>query len=68
MNRADSTNASDEGEFHSRDSVILIDDQAGDNTIRPCPPERLQWFLKERQRMAKFGFNLDGTPIDPDGK
>jgi hypothetical protein len=55
----------DGGEFHSRDTVILIDDQQGDNTVRPASPESLKWFEAERARLAKYGFNLDGTPIKP---
>ncbi len=49
----------------SRDSPILIDDGPGDTTIRPASPERRKWYEKERERLAKLGFNLDGAPITP---
>lgn len=61
----------DRGEFHSRDSSLLIDDQPGDNTVRSPSAARLQWADAERKRLAKYGFNLDGTRIEPppaDGK
>jgi hypothetical protein len=51
------------GEFDNRECVIVIDDGPGDNTVRPSSPEMLQWFARERERLAKFGLNLDGTPL-----
>ena len=62
---SDSATPNDGGGFDSRETLILIDDQPGDNTVRPPTPERLKWFMKERERLAKLGFNLDGTPINP---
>lgn len=43
----------------------IIIEGPGDNTVRPPSPEMLAWFAKERERLAKLGFNLDGTPLKP---
>ena len=51
--------------FDSRDCVILVVDGPGDNTVRPPSPAFLKWATAERERLAKLGFNLDGTPIKP---
>jgi hypothetical protein len=51
--------------FDSRDWVIVVSDEPGDTTVRPCGPETLKWHTAERERLAKLGFNLDGTPIKP---
>jgi hypothetical protein len=51
--------------FDSLDSPIFISDEPGDNTVRPASPESLKRFAAERARLAKLGFNLDGTPIKP---
>ena len=53
------------GDFDDRDGFILIDDEPGDRTVRPPRPEVLKWAATERERLAKLGFNLDGTPIQP---
>jgi hypothetical protein len=63
-----STTDLNDGGFDSRDCVILIVDGPGDNTVRPPSPEFLKWAEAERERLAKYGFNLDGTRIEqPDG-
>jgi hypothetical protein len=59
------TNSNNAGEFHSRDCVYIIDDQPGDNTVRPASGAALKALLAEREKLRKYGFNLDGTPIDP---
>jgi len=61
-NPADRSNA---GGFDSRDCQIIIDDGPGDSTVRPPSPEYLKWKMAERERLAKLGFNLDGTPMNP---
>jgi hypothetical protein len=58
------TDLNDGGGFDSRDCVILFMDCAEDE-IRPPSPEFLKWAQAERERLAKYGFNLDGTRIQP---
>lgn len=54
--------------FDSLDSPIFISDGPGDTTVRPARPELLKWLKAERERLAKLGFNIDGTPIKPTGE
>jgi hypothetical protein len=49
------------GEFDSRDCVNIVSDEPGDCTVRPPSPEMFNWFAAERDRLAKIGYNLDGT-------
>ena len=51
--------------FDSSDSPIFISDGPGDNTIRPSSPETKKRHAAERERLAKLGLNIDGTPIKP---
>lgn len=51
--------------FDSLDSPIFIDDGPGDTTVRPCSPETVKRHAAEREKYAKLGLNLDGTPINP---
>jgi hypothetical protein len=53
--------------FDSRNCVNVVSDEPGDTTVRPASPEMLKWYMAERERLAKLGFNLDGTPIQPPG-
>lgn len=51
--------------FDSLGCLTFISDGPGDNTIRPARPEVLKWLIAEREKYAKLGLNLDGTPIKP---
>lgn len=51
--------------FDSPDCLLFISDEPGDTSVRPIRPELLKWRSAERERLAKLGFNLDGTPIKP---
>jgi len=56
MNTSNPDSAS-EGEptgFDSRDTVIVICDGPGDNTIRPPRPLVLKLGLAERERLARY--------------
>lgn len=57
-------------DFSSRDcGLLILDSESGE--VRPPSPEILKWADAERKRLAKYGFNLDGTRIEPppaDGK
>jgi hypothetical protein len=58
------TDPNNDGGFDSRDCVILfIDSEQGE--VRPPSPVFLKWAEAERERLAKYGFNLDGTRIQP---
>ncbi len=58
------TDLNDDGGFDSRDCVILFMDCA-EGEVQPPSPEILKWAAAERERLAKYGFNLDGTRIQP---
>jgi hypothetical protein len=49
----------------SLDTEIFVFDGPSDTTVRPPDPVLLKWYMAERERLAKLGFNLDGTPIKP---
>lgn len=51
--------------FDSLDSLIFISDEPGDTTVRPASPETIKRHAAERERLAKLGFNPDGTRINP---
>ena len=51
--------------FDSHGSLLFISDEPGDNTVRPARPETVKRHAAERERLAKLGFNIDGTPIKP---
>ena len=68
MNPSPSGDIRDNAEgFGSLDCDILIVDGPGDTTVRPLRPVLLKAALAERERLAKLGFNPDGTPIHPPG-
>ena len=49
---------------YSDDCIDIFDDGPGDNTIRPCRPERLLDLLKERNELIKWGY-MKPTPLPP---
>lgn len=55
----------DNGDSSSLDYVNLVIDSEADNVARPPSPAFLKWANAERERLAKIGFNLDGTRIKP---
>ncbi len=44
----------DPGGFDSRDSAIIINDEPGDTTVRPCHPAVRKHILEERERLARW--------------
>jgi hypothetical protein len=60
--------ASSPFDFDSPYCENLVFDGPGDTTARPCSPEDKRRLMAERERLAKLGFNFDGTPIKPAGE
>jgi hypothetical protein len=48
--------------FDSRDCVIIFSDGPGDTTVRPCRPELLPYLLAERERLARWGEQIQRKP------
>ena len=46
-----SSHAGNESYFHSLDCDILWLDKPGDNTVRPCPPNMLEFMTALRARV-----------------
>ena len=69
MGKRRTMNADPISEFDRFDNsdcaILIVDKESGQDFSRPPSPAFLKWAEAERERLRKFGFNLDGTPIKP---
>jgi hypothetical protein len=49
------------------DSVNVDSDGPGDNTIRPCSPERRAFLERERELLRRWGQPPEDVKVDSDG-
>jgi hypothetical protein len=50
--------------FDSRDSVIVVVDEPGDRTIRPCPSHLRPFLEAIKRKLEQYGEQGDGGQTD----